>query len=598
MNSLISKLSLNKEEFEKYLRLLDDHYYNGESLISDEEYEYIGAEPKGEKVDLPFFLCKLKKIKEEKDIFRWINLHEGPYIVEDKIDGISLLIIYENYKPRLYTRGNGFIGNDLSHIAEYINLPKIQNLAVRGELVMNNENFKKYENEFKNPRNLVSGISHSIQNFNPLLARDMSFFAYRIMDSEDKPSIQREKLLKFGFNIPNPKSYDILTKEILESHLIKQKNERIYEMDGLVIYQDITSDFIDGKTPKNVVAFKMESETAVTTVNNVIWKASKGKLLKPTVCYESVKLMGADLKKATGFNARFIVNNKIGPGAKILITRSGDAVPKILSVLEPSPYGPCLPEPQILYKWNENKVEFELIDDNDEVYLNKLLHFINTIEVKNFGPSRVEALVKSGVKNIEQLLLITPEKLSNIHGIGKKLSANIYLDLHKQLNNASKSKLMDASGFFPGIGEKRFDMIFTVYPDFLEISKNMNYDDLLLHMNQVPGFNKLSKIVAENIHSFIQWLDIIGKTFDETIISKIKDESKSLNGMAFVFSGFRDKLLEENIKSLGGRVTSAISGKTSGLIIKSIADIKTKGEKAQKLGIKIITKADFEKEYL
>jgi len=93
------------------------------------------------------------------------------------------------------------------------------------------------------------------------------------------------------------------------------------------------------------------------------------KKLKPVVIYESVYLSGADLTNATGHNARFIIDNGIGPGAKIKITRSGDTIPKVLLVVEPSPYGPSYPDPNIVgqYAWNENQVEFILLADNDEV---------------------------------------------------------------------------------------------------------------------------------------------------------------------------------------------------------------------------------------
>jgi len=128
-------------------------------------------------------------------------------------------------------------------------------------------------------------------------------------------------------------------------------------MDGFVIYQDRAVEYPINKDPTHVVAFKGGSATAVVTVKEVIW-VHQNDVLNPVIIYEPVNLSGASLQRASGFNGRFINDNKIGPGAEILITRSGETtIPDVLSIIKPAPGGPQLPDPEIVgqYQWMQIK---------------------------------------------------------------------------------------------------------------------------------------------------------------------------------------------------------------------------------------------------
>lgn len=608
--------SLDSSNFRSLLDYLNDSYHNDEGIIPDDIYDSlleiyernfgpynkVGAQPTGEKHPLPYYLGSLRKIKTAIDINKWVKTYKGPYLIEDKVDGLTLLIVYQMIGIRrtikIYTRGGGHMGSDVSHLADYINLPRIDyDLAVRGEIVMTKEAFNRVGGDYKNARNLVSGIVNSKKRFQPTLARELSFYAYRIMNSSDNPENQMSFLMGLGFNVPFPVYSQTISYDILSSYHKTRITDAPYEMDGLVVYNNTAELYPEDDDPKHVIAFKMPTESKITTVIDVTWNASKNNLLKPIVHYETVILSGAALQKASGYNARFIVNNNIGPGAEILITRSGDVIPKILEIIKPSPTGPSLPDPNIHgeYTWNKNQVEFLLTDVNNDVIVNKLVHFLTTIGVKNIGPERVRNLVDAGFTTIESLIRASSEDLQLIPSFGHGLSHQLVDSLHNLLTNISPSVIMAASGFFPNIGVKRFDNIFSVYPNFLDYYDNDPICVSALIMD-IRGFKDLAFDIAYRINDFVLWLNSVPEISiqDHNLVTSIP---QTLAGLTIVFSGFRDGDLESQIKERGGKVTTSVSKNTSLLLMKDTTDTKGKAQKALSLGIPLMSRDQFLSSY-
>lgn len=625
---LAQAASFDQPHFAALLGLLSDYYHNETALVDDEiydeledlytlkfgPYKIIGAEPRGEKVDLPYYLSSLRKIKDDKEINRWLQSYQGPYIIMDKIDGLSLLLVRKTEAGRtttkLYTRGGGVRGKDVSHLLDYIRIPTLPvDMAVRGEIVMPKAAFERVKSnrkdkDFKNARNLAGGIINSQKSFNPVLARELVFYAYRIMESPALPSEQMVTLQELGFEVPSPGSIAQIDRVTLKNYLLERKELAPYEIDGLVIYQDLPIEYPNDENPRQVVAFKMGSEKATTTVLDIIWQPSKDRYLTPVVHYEMRHLSGGDLEQASGYNARFIVENKIGPGAVILVTRSGDTIPKILSVIEPAPDGPGLPDPAIYgrYEWDENGVKFRLLEDNDKVRINKIHHFITTIDLKNFGPGRIAMLVDNGIKSVSDLIKATPSTFTLIPGIGPKLSHQIYNDLHQKLTGIGLARLLDAGGFFSGVGERRFDEIVAVYPDFLS---RVNDPDLPEQIRAIRGFNKLADQITAQLPAFVEWLadhpeisvTSISLMPGSSVSSGSLGELSALAGKSIIFSGFRNKDWEAQIKAAGGKVGSAVSRNTSMVVMDNLQDIMGKAQKALDLGIPLISRADFRVQY-
>lgn len=598
---------LNQKELSLILSYFSESYHNSESLIIDEvydqiiqvyelkygEYEVIGAEPrgsKGEKTKLPFFLSSLRKIKTEKELSNWMKDFSGPYLVEDKIDGLTLLL----HKNKLYTRGKGVLGKDVTHLMGFLKIPKT-NLSVRGEVVLTKENFLKIGKGFKDPRSLVAGTVNSKQSFNPEIAKHLSFFAYRIMDSKEKPSRQLLKLQKEGFQIPYVRvlEQEDLTYPNLHDYLVQRKEFADYEMDGLVVYQDEFTEFPKDENPKHVVAFKIEGEKIITKVLSVEWEASKDGRLIPDVRFERINVEGRDHDYVTGNNARFIMTNKIGPGAVIAIVIN--IVAKIDNVLKPGEY---LELPEREYMWDENEVHFILTDKfDDEVMVNKIDYFLNTLGVKGVGPERIKLLVEHGINNIDELIRVNEKDLVKIPTIGATTAKILDFEVKQSLKNTTYPILAVATGIFPGVGLKRFNLLFEVIPDLLVLFQN---DPLSIadFIRNIKGFDKMSDDIVGKLPKFVEWL-----SKNENFI-KIKEEEKiikpqNLKEKTFVFSGFIfDRELDREIVERGGKVVGAISKKTSMLIMKDVKDKKGKAEKAEKLGIPLIMKEEFIKKYI
>lgn len=518
---------LDRLSFQGLLRLLSDYYHNDQPLVSDETYDIlidvyeakygpyavVGAEPRREKVNLPHYLGSLRKVKKMTELTSWSQQYPGPYLIEDKIDGMTLLYVQKTVNGRrqfaLYTRGGGYQGVDVSHLIPYLRLPVLpEDMAVRGEVVMHKATFEAVGTGFANARNLVSGLVLSKKHFRPEMASQLSFYAYHIVSQNNTPEQDLVKIMTMGLQVPSPVSTPTVSYEILEKYLAKRREVAPYEMDGLVIYQNKAAVYPPGEDPRHIVAFKMEEgDTAVVTVNYVEWNVSKDKLLKPIVHYQPVKLAGAELRKASGYNARFISDNKIGPGASILITRSGDVIPKILSVITPSPTGPQLPDPAAhgAYAWNQNQVEFVVTGINRDITIKKMEHFVNTLGVKNMGPTRVKKIAESGFDSIQKLITATAKQLATVEGIGNALAEQFYTDIQTNIKNVKLSKIMDASGVFPHIGERRFEMILDVYPNFYDMLK-LPVNQLTGKIKLVKGFNQLADEIADHAAEFLTWL--------------------------------------------------------------------------------------------
>jgi DNA ligase (NAD+) len=645
--------TLNQSNFKRLLEYLTENYHNDQSLVSDDIYDQlvdvyeakyqpfaaVGAEPRGEKVKLPYYLGSLRKLKKDNELDTWIKTHPGPYILEDKIDGLTLLLINNidtngRVDTRLYTRGGGYQGIDVSHLIGYLGLPKLTSpLAIRGEVVMNKDVFDRVGAGFKNPRNLVSGIVNSKKQFKPELARALSFYAYRIINTTSSPEEQMMYLQKLGFLTPTPAKANTIDRPTLENYFKIRKQQAPYEIDGIVIYQNIHEEYPVGEAPRHVVAFKTDTESVETVVNNVTWEPSKNRLLKPVVHYQTVTLSGADLSKSTGYNARFIITNSIGPGARIMITRSGDVIPKIISVISPAPGGPSYPDPNFYgqYGWNEGQVEFVLLEDNDKVIASKIKHFLTTLDVKNVGPKRIDAIVGTGIKDIKSLVEMTPQQFATVPGFGTGLSTNVYTDLHDKITNANLATVMDASGLFPNVGERRFEKILETYPNLLEMS-TFDRTKLIGLVQQIKGFDKLATVIVDNLPGFVAWLKSIPQitTVVPGIQSAVQPQqtipiavlspaflvpqatqqtmtiqpavqpttTQNLAGVSVVFSGFRDKPLERDIIMRGGKVTTSVSGNTKYLIMKDINDRKGKALEAERRGIPLISIDQFRAQFL
>jgi NAD-dependent DNA ligase len=622
-----------------------DKYYNsGDIILTDLQYDLlekiilsldntleskkmIGYLPTHNKIKLPVFMGSLNKIypSDTKDIQIWLNKNNSDnYIIEDKVDGVSCLLIYNNdSKINLYTRGNGIYGTDISHISNYIKgIPSLKNIniIVRGELVLFNEKFNnKYKDKYSNPRNMVSGLINS-KIFNNAI-NDINFIAYEIcyfssiITNDIKPYDQLLKLKELGFNIVN---YELVNKNITKdvNELICKynifKTTSNYNIDGIVIQSNECYNINTENNPSYSFAFKINDiDNIVTTyIKNIEWNVSKWNILKPTICINEVIINNVLIKRVTGHNAKYIKDKNLGPGACIQITRSGEVIPYIVNVISECKEGPQLPDTTIWdYSWNKTNVDLYLNNKSVEQEINLITNFFKDINIKFISHSTVTKMFNNGLNNLFKILYASKEDLIKIETFKEKTVERIYNNIRTGINNATIPEILSAFCVFGyGISLKKINLIFKNYPNFIEIDidtitfeKDKIYNMLII----LDGFSDktIDKIIS-NFYTAKQFYNeiIIFKNnltlnnkkeeIKEEVLYKIKDD---IDISKVVFSGFRDKNLEKFIISKGGEVSTSISSKTSLIIIKDINSISSKIEKAKKKQIPIILYSDITK---
>jgi|UniRef100_A0A6C0JTT8 DNA ligase (NAD+) len=610
----------NKKDIINFLQECDTAFFNTSStLVSDDMYDLVKdylkkLDPKNPyfkrvgadeetKVKLPFWMGSLDKIKDdEKAIDSWKNKYHGSSIISDKLDGISCLYYKNGNDIKIFTRGNGTEGQDISHLRNYITFPTITDnkFAVRGELIISRTNWEKIKDIGSNARNVVAGAIHS-KIINKDLMSNIDFIAYDILSPKMKIEDVFNYFTKNNIKCANYVLWDLdnINLQSLSNHLELRRNESDYEVDGIVVYNNNIHKVINGKNPKYAFAFKsiLTHEQAEVTVSDVEWNVSMHKYMKPIVKFNEVVIAGVKIKQATGFNGKFINSNIIGPGSRIVIIRSGDVIPHILKILSVSSNGkPKMPE--LKYKWNDTLIDIILDEDgkNKEQDIKSYTYFMAKLDVGSVKESTIKRLYENGFDTLEKILKIKVEELKQLDGFQEKSAIKIVENFAK-IKDSHCDILLDASNILGrGFALKKIKLVSEKYPlnKKAEILK-LTIDDLL----KIDGIGNVNaKQFVENIKKFYEFLDKIGyKCNRVNIKGDIKDENKVeiLKDKKFLFTGFRNKDWEKLITDSGGKVVTAISKTTDYLVVKNKTDKSSKIDKANELGVKILDMGEFEK---
>lgn len=621
--------SLNESQLVEWLEAAGDAYYNTKTAImSDNEYDIIkeymevkyptnevlnniGANVTKNKVVLPYKMASMDKIKPDTNaLVTWTQKYKGPYVLSCKLDGVSGLYTTEGGIPKLYTRGNGTIGQDVSHLLSVLNLPLEKNSVVRGELIMPRVVFEeKYKSKFANPRNLVSGIVNSKTIDEK--SRDLHFVAYEVIRPSLRPSEQLQTLIDLGHEVVQHKSVDSLTNEKLSELLMDWRTNYEYEIDGVIVTDDNIYLRKDGN-PDHAFAFKMviSDQVAEAKVVDVIWTPSKNGYLKPRVRIEPVRLGGVTIEYATGFNGKFIESNKIGVGAVIQIIRSGDVIPYIKSVTVQAEMAKM---PSVPYHWTETNVDIVLdnMEDDETVQAKNITDFFTGIEVDGLGGGNVKKIMNAGYTTVPAILKMTKDDFAKVEGFKSKMINKIYDGIHAQVEKASLVTIMASSNKFGrGIGVRKIQPIMTAYPKILTSPETT--DSKIEMLQTIDGIGKENaKSFATNIPVFLEFLKECGlmhKIADSKTSATnapappteavVHDETHPLYGKHVVMTKVRDAEIIDYLKTKGGVLDDNISKKTFVLIVKSLDDVSNKTKKAVAENIPIMTPEMFKKEYM
>lgn len=584
---------MNKKQLIEELKKHDYNYHTiGHPTISDIEYDKLKDElykmdPKNayfrrvgadmpNSVKLPYYLGSLNKIRDDtKAINNWIKTFKGPYYVSEKLDGISALYDIKNNK--MYTRGNGTYGSDISYILPYISMPDTSNTAnitisyIRGELIIPNDKWKASMGT--NARNTVAGVVNA-KILNQSILKHVKFVPYTVIE----PVSSIEKIRDIDGHV-KIESIDDLSIDNLQKTLKEWKELSKYEIDGIVITQQGEYPIKIGDNPKHAFAFKSINTHQImdVTVTKVEWNESKGGLLKPRVLFNAIRVDGADISAASGHNARFIQENKIGVGAVISIIRSGGVIPKIQHVVSPAD---TVSMPTVTWTWNDKHVEAIAVQESAEQKIQEILNFFKKLGVKGVGKKIIELLYNNGFDNIEKLLELDYNTLSNVKGVGKKTIDLLTDSITNIKSNASLIDIMVASNMFKnGIGEKKLKNIVDNMPNIME-------------QHSIDDIKKINGIGEATAKQFVENLDTFkifhNKYFKKHIVKQ--DTSQKYKEYNIVFTGFRDKQLEKVITDGGGKISSTVSKKSTHVVAKDISGNSGTLQKARELGVEIIDK--------
>ena len=376
-----------------------------------------------------------------------------------------------------------------------------------------------------------------------------------------------------------------MSLDFLDTTLDTFKSRSRYVIDGIVIYHNKKYPVNTNKNPKHAFAYK-KNYSVSTEVVDVVWDTTRYGVYKPRVQIKEVVINGSHINFASGFNAKYISDNKIGPGTKVSVTLSGEVIPFITNVIKST----TAKMPEEEYEWNKTEVDIVVKKQTDGMVAKLLENFVKTLKMKSVSLKTVEKITAAGYTTIPELLALTAEDFEDI-GFGPKQSVNIYNAIHKIVDGEIEvEKLMAASNIFGfGYAVRKFTMITKARPDVFSMADD---EDLREEILEVEGIGE------ETVDQFVKNLPRFMTFLEENPIfnvefPRVPSESDSedegdgeFKDQKVVFSGFRDEDLKNRIESGGGEVVNTVSGKTTMLIVKE-NNGSSKIKKAEKLGVTI-----------
>jgi NAD-dependent DNA ligase len=611
--------TLSEEQLSKMVLKANKAYHTeANPLMSDAQYDVlrsfiedrfpdntaimqIGAPVKAkDKVTLPYNMPSMDKIKPDKGTLdTWISKYGGPYVISCKLDGVSGMYDTTGSAPKLYTRGDGSIGQDISHLIKSLKLPQHNGAVVRGEFIMTKAAFaNKYATQYANARNLVAGFVNS--KTLDKTVHDIKFVCYEVIKPEMQPSDQMRYIASIGHEVVQHTSVATLSQSYLMDTLLAWRASSAFEMDGIIVADDYVYPRTK-KNPEHAFAFKMviEDQQSVSNVIAVHWKASQDGYLKPRIQVEPVRIGGVTIEYATGFNAKFIKDNKIGPGAVVQIIRSGDVIPYIQSVITSATEASM---PTADYVWNATGVDIVVADlaNDPEVKSKNIVGFFSDLDVEGLGAGNVKRLIEARFDSVPKILHMSKADFGKVDGFKDRMAEKVHTALKARMETVTLVQLMAASNKFGrGMGIRVITPLLESHPDFLT-----NGDDRATKLAQLnaAGIHKNAETFIDSIEPFTEFLKECGleTKLHETPKEKpqIKVATHALNGKSVVMTKVRDQEIIDFLPSVGATLEDGIKANTVALVVKDTSDETNKTRDAKKKGVPIMSVGEFKDMYL
>ncbi|TNF27954.1 MAG: DNA ligase (NAD(+)) LigA [Deltaproteobacteria bacterium] len=620
------------QELEKLIKHHKAMYYQGRPEIPDHEYdkledelkkidpenrilEFIGSKVQGQdKVKHDKKMLSLGKTYEIDELVKWMG--EEEIVSTMKIDGVSCSLIYENgHLVLAKTRGDGTFGENITQKVMWMNTvpsalsDKTKSFEVRGELFCREEDFFHLSQEMQSlglekpssQRNIVAGLISRKENVE--LCRYIEFMAFELISDDFDLKFETDKfkeLARLGIETPDTvvhKNKKSIEKTIEESKQFMSEGD--FQIDGIVFtYNKLSLHEELGETahhPRYKMAFKFEGESKETIIKEILWSVSRNGILTPVGNVEPVELSGAVVSRVTLHNYGMVKQYELKKGDKIEIIRSGEVIPKFLSVVKPSSEPFVVPENCPTCESKVQKVDIRLYCSNDHCpdrVRESILNFIKKIGIDDLSSKRLEEMLKVGlVKEIPDLYKLTTEDFLTLDKVKDKLASKFYETIQAS-KNVDFITFLSALGLTGGAYNKCEKVVHNGF-DTIEKIRNATVEDL----STIESFAQ--KSATEFLTSFkererlIDDLVEIGFVFEE---KEIKDTP--LNGKKVCITGSlseKRSVIEGWIRDAGGATVGSVSKKTDFLLTNDKDSGSSKAKKANELNIPIISEDDLKK---
>ena len=672
MNSLDNEILKNYTNLKNKIEKYNNFYYNEDNpIISDMEYDGLLRKLKEMEKEYPALLeiddsptekiggtasNKFFKVKHkvpmlslsntyniaeiedfDKRVKKIINFSEKiEYILELKLDGLSISLIYENGNlARAVTRGDGKIGEDVTeNIMEIESIPKKLkepiSLEVRGEIILPIQNFNKINEEreengeevFANPRNAASGTIRQLDS-TIVSKRGLDCYLYYLVNAENygiKTHLESIKFIeKLGFKttgiFEEYSDFKTLEKSIEKWRIKREKLD--YETDGLVIKINDFSFYetlgYTTKSPRWAIAYKFPAEQVKTRLLDVTFQVGRTGVVTPVAELEAVNLSGSVVKRASLHNFDEIRRKDIKIGDNVIVEKAAEIIPQVVNVVlddrkgtekeikEPESCPACGTK---LVK-EEGLVALKCLNPHcPEKIKREISYFVSrdAMNISGLGDKIVEKFIElEKIKTVVDIYFLGNyrNELENLEKMGKKSVDNLLNSINES-KNQDFSKVLYALGI-PFVGKFNANLLSKTFKD-IDVLKEKSVEELL----EVKGIGEKAAIAVntflnnENNWKIITELKEIGLKFkfEEDELKEVRDNP--IKGKNFLATGKLQKYKRNEIKDIilekGGNYLSAVSKNLDFLIAGEKAGSKL--EKAQNLGIRILSEDDFEKEFL
>ena len=645
------------EELNKLTAYYATKYYDDDKPeISDFEYDMLMNELKNLEKEFPEFVSKnsltqkvggtvkegfakvehVVPLQSLQDVFSFEEVQDFDikmrkedvnvtYVVETKIDGLSVALEYKNGEfIRGATRGNGQVGEDVTENLKTIkNIPrKLKepiDIIVRGEVFIGKEDFEKLndtldeEEKFANARNLAAG---SLRQLDSKIAaqRPLDIFIFNVQKCDSKEFTSHYESLQYlkqiGFNI-NPVIIPCDTIRKVKNAIDKIGNEREYlnfgidgavvKVDNLALREKIGTTF---KTPKWAVAYKYPPEQKETILKDIVCQVGRTGALTPMAILEPVVVAGSKISKTTLHNEDFVRERDLKIGDRVIIQKAGDVIPEVVKA--------------VVEKRTGEEKEFEMPTTcpvcGSQVIrlpgqavtkcigiecpaknLRNIVHFASkeAMNIEGLGEKVIEQLMDKGfISNIADIYSLKLEDIASLKKDGKKFAENLINAINASKNN-NLDRLINALGI-EQIGTKSAKILAKRFKTMDELSK-ANFEALTF-------VDEIGTITANSVMEFFmqdQTKDLLKKLKAAGVNMTLQEDEKTDNrflGMTFVLTGVLDKYTRDEageiIEKFGGKVSTSVSKKTSYVLVGE--DAGSKLTKAQSLGVPVISEEQFE----